>query len=140
MTEFISRNYGSKSYEIIIKTESKEHYKAAEDFARQLIDHAKPEPPDFAAEDWVRLCNYFGNLLPGVCMEECAELIQAINKMQRFMAAGNKELPVDKFAEELADVIIASNLLRLKWGIDYEKVEEKFIFKMERNIKRARGE
>ena len=42
MTEFITRNYGNKNYEVIIKTDSKEHYKAAEDFARRLIDHAKP--------------------------------------------------------------------------------------------------
>ncbi len=39
MTEFISRNYGNKSYEIIIKTKSKEHYKAAEDFAKRLVSH-----------------------------------------------------------------------------------------------------
>lgn len=43
MTEFITRNYGNKEFEIIIKTDSKEHYKAAEDFARKLIDHEKPE-------------------------------------------------------------------------------------------------
>ncbi len=43
MTEFITRNYGNKEYEIIIKTDSKEHYKATEDFARRLIDHAKPK-------------------------------------------------------------------------------------------------
>ena len=42
MTEFIARNYGNESFEIIIKTDSKEHYKATQDFARQLIDHAKP--------------------------------------------------------------------------------------------------
>ena len=28
MTEFISRNYGKEGYEIIIKTDSQEHYKA----------------------------------------------------------------------------------------------------------------
>ena len=43
MTEFITRNYGNKEFEIIIKTDSKEHYKAAEDFARKLIYHEKPE-------------------------------------------------------------------------------------------------
>lgn len=43
MTEFITRNYGNKECEIIIKTDSKEHYKATEDFARRLIDHAKPK-------------------------------------------------------------------------------------------------
>ena len=42
MTEFISRKYGSEGYEIIIKTDNHEHYKSTEDFARRLIDHAKP--------------------------------------------------------------------------------------------------
>ena len=42
MTEFISRNYGKEGYEIIIKTDSHEHYRATEDFARRLIDHSKP--------------------------------------------------------------------------------------------------
>lgn len=43
MTEFITRNYGNKEYEIIIKTDSKEHYEATEEFARRLIDQAKPQ-------------------------------------------------------------------------------------------------
>lgn len=42
MTEFITRNYGNEAFEVIIKTDSKEHYKATEDFARRLIDHEKP--------------------------------------------------------------------------------------------------
>ena len=42
MTEFISRKYGKEGYEIIIKTDSHEHYRATEDFARCLIDHSKP--------------------------------------------------------------------------------------------------
>ena len=42
MTEFISRNYGKEGYEIIIKTDSHEHYRATEDFARRLIDNTKP--------------------------------------------------------------------------------------------------
>lgn len=43
MTEFITRNYGQKEFEVIIKTDSKDHYKASEDFARRLIDHTKPQ-------------------------------------------------------------------------------------------------
>ena len=43
MTEFITRNYGNKEFEVIIKTDSKEHYKETQDFARKLIDHAKPQ-------------------------------------------------------------------------------------------------
>lgn len=42
MTEFISRKYGNDGYEIIIKTDSHEHYKAAKGFARRMIDHEKP--------------------------------------------------------------------------------------------------
>ena len=42
MTGFISRKYGTNGFEIIIKTDSEEHYKATEAFARRLIDHAKP--------------------------------------------------------------------------------------------------
>lgn len=43
MTEFITRSCKAESrYEVIIKTDSEEHYKATEDFARRLIDHAKP--------------------------------------------------------------------------------------------------
>lgn len=43
MTEFIDRNYSNKEFEVIIKTDNKEHYKAAVYFARRLIDHAKPQ-------------------------------------------------------------------------------------------------
>ena len=42
MTEFISRNCGKEGYEIIIKTDSNEHYRKTESFARRLIDHSKP--------------------------------------------------------------------------------------------------
>ena len=43
MTEFITRNYGNKEFEVIIKTDSEEHYKETQDFARKLINHAKPQ-------------------------------------------------------------------------------------------------
>lgn len=42
MTEFITRNYGNNAFEVIIKTESEDHYKEAQEFARRLIDHEKP--------------------------------------------------------------------------------------------------
>ena len=43
MTEFISRDYGDKEFEVIIKTDDKKKYEDAQKFARQLIDHAKPK-------------------------------------------------------------------------------------------------
>lgn len=77
MTEFVSRKYGDEGYEIIIKTDSEEHYKAAEAFARHLIDHAKP----MTAADKIRamsdreLASFFAdkviaaslNILSGEC-------------------------------------------------------------------------
>ena len=50
MTEFISRKYGNNGYEVIIKTDSHEHYTASEEFARRLIGHAKP----MTNADWIR--------------------------------------------------------------------------------------
>lgn len=41
MTAFISRAHGGKEWEVIIKTDCKEHYKYAELFARKLIGHGK---------------------------------------------------------------------------------------------------
>ena len=42
MTELITRNHGNNAFEIIIKTDNKEHYDATQAFARELVDHAKP--------------------------------------------------------------------------------------------------
>lgn len=53
MTEFISRKYGNKGYEVIIKTDSHEHYKATEDFARRLIGHAKPVTDIYDGCKWI---------------------------------------------------------------------------------------
>ena len=71
MTEFISRNYGNECYEIIIKTDSHDHYRATEEFARRLIDHSKPMrnadkiramsdeelAKSFAGADWCAYCD-----------------------------------------------------------------------------------
>ena len=53
MTEFISRKYGNEGYEIIIKTDSHEHYKATEDFARRLIGHTKPVADNNVGGKWI---------------------------------------------------------------------------------------
>lgn len=41
-TEFITRNHGNREFEVIIKTDNKEHYEAAQSVARRLIDHDVP--------------------------------------------------------------------------------------------------
>lgn len=44
MTEFITRVcHGESRYEVIIKTDNEDHYKTAQDFARSLIGHEKPQ-------------------------------------------------------------------------------------------------
>lgn len=53
MTEYISRNYGNKDYEVIIKTDSYEHYAESVAFARQLIDHAKPVTDNNVGYKWI---------------------------------------------------------------------------------------
>lgn len=67
MTEFITRNYGNKEFEVIIKTDSKEHYKEIQDFARKLIDHAKTQTnadriramSDEELAEWMAECNAY---------------------------------------------------------------------------------
>ena len=65
MTEFISRKYGNDGYEVIIKTDSHEHYTASEEFARRLIGHAKP----MTNADWIR----------SMTDEELAEFIRDVS-------------------------------------------------------------
>ena len=63
MTEFITRSCKAESrYEVIIKTDSEEHYKATEDFARRLIDHEKPKTnaDRIRAMSDEELAEYFG--------------------------------------------------------------------------------
>lgn len=40
MTEFIARDYAQKEFEVLIKTDSKEHYNECVKFARSLVDRA----------------------------------------------------------------------------------------------------
>ena len=51
-----------------------------------------------------------------ICMEECAELIQAISKMKR-----GKDYR-DNLSEEIADVFIAINQLRVIYGITDDEI------------------
>lgn len=57
-----------------------------------------------------------------VCMEECAELIQAISKLKRYNPedpnnkVGRKEL-IENLYEEMADVLISLDLLSEIYGL-----------------------
>ena len=67
-----------------------------------------------------------------VCMEECAELIQAISKEKR----GNSDK--DHLAEEMADVIICIEMLKQIYNITEDEIYSWVITKQERTIKRIK--
>ena len=53
-----------------------------------------------------------------VCMEECAELIQAISKAKR------GKIDRNNMAEEIADVLICIEMLKLMYMISNEKINK----------------
>lgn len=61
-----------------------------------------------------------------VCMEECAELIQAISKEKR----GKSDK--DHLAEEMADVLICIQMLRQIYDIQEDSLESQIAIKEER--------
>lgn len=67
-----------------------------------------------------------------VCMEECAELIQAISKEKRGKS--------DKchLAEEMADVIICIEMLKQIYNITEDTIYSWIINKQERTIERIK--
>ena len=65
-----------------------------------------------------------------VCMEECAELIQAISKEKR----GKSDK--DHLAEEMADVIICIEMLKQIYNITEDEIYSWVITKQERIIRR----
>ena len=67
-----------------------------------------------------------------VCMEECAELIQAISKEKR----GKSDK--DHLAEEMADVIICIEMLKQIYNITDDEIYSWVITKQERIIERIK--
>ena len=67
-----------------------------------------------------------------VCMEECAELIQAISKEKR----GKSDK--DHLAEEMADVIICIEMLKQIYNITEDAIYSWVITKQERTIERIK--
>ena len=67
-----------------------------------------------------------------VCMEECAELIQAISKEKR----GKSDK--DHLAEEMADVIICIEMLKQIYNITEDEIYSWVITKQERTIERIK--
>lgn len=70
------------------------------------------------------------------CMEECAELIQAISKQKRNNSNKNKE----HLTEEIADVLICIKLLQSIYDIPDGHIADWIICKQVRVLERIKGE
>ena len=81
---------------------------------------------------WRQSIDHYGRQMQSiVCMEECAELIQAISKKLR-----DPTSPNDHLNEEMADVIICLNLLKLMYGITDKEIHNRVVAKTLRLSKR----
>ena len=81
---------------------------------------------------WWQSIDHYGTRLQSiVCMEECAELIQAISKKLREDTSSN-----DVLDEEMADVIICLHLLRMMYGITDKAIRDRVEAKTIRLAKR----
>ena len=78
--------------------------------------------------------HYGADLQTVVCMEECAELIQAISKMKR--GKDNR----DNLIEEMADVMICIEILKQVYGISDNEIQNYVCQKQNRSIERMKND
>lgn len=79
---------------------------------------------------------YGDDIQSTVCMEECAELIQAISKQKRDKSDKNKEHMI----EEIADVLICIKLLQNIYGIPDGHIEDWVTRKQARMYQRIKDD
>lgn len=85
---------------------------------------------------WQQSIDHYGKRMQSiVCMEECAELIQAISKKLR-----DPTSPNDHLSEEMADVIICLHQLKLMYGITDKAISDWVDAKTLRTAKRMEEE
>lgn len=68
-----------------------------------------------------------------VCMEELAELAKEISKCLR------GEGDIGSLTEEMADVYICLDMLKLMYNIDAEQLQDEISYKQHRTLKRLEG-
>ena len=78
--------------------------------------------------------HYGADLQTVVCMEECAELIQAISKMKRGKDNRNNLI------EEVADVMICMEILKQVYGISDNEIQNYVCQKQNRSIERMKSD
>lgn len=81
--------------------------------------------------------HYGAEIQSTVCMEECAELIQAISKLKRKY----DDIPADglnHLTEKIADVLICIEILKQIYDIPDHSIEDWIEWKQKRILKRMR--
>ena len=78
--------------------------------------------------------HYGANLQTVVCMEECAELIQAVSKTKRGKDNRNNLI------EEVADVMICIEILKQVYGISDNEIQNYVCQKQNRSIERMKSD
>lgn len=105
------------------------------------------DPEQESAVEMRSIARYGIDTQTTVCMEECAELIQAISKLKRFNpedpdnTVSRKEL-IENLYEEMADVQICFSLLITIYGLnplDLRRMMNHKVWRMKRKME-AQGE
>lgn len=116
-----------------------------QDWRDSMKYYLSPEQAD--AVKMRSIARYGNDTQTTVCMEECAELIQAISKLKRYNPedttnkVGRSEL-VENLYEEIADVCICFDLLTEIYGLkpsDVSRMVNHKVWRMKRRLE-AQGE
>ena len=74
-----------------------------------------------------------------ICMEECAELIQAVSKEKRKKRKKHhKNVDKEHLAEEMADVLISFEIIKQVYGITDKDIKKQLEIKQKRNKARLK--
>lgn len=118
---------------------------AEQDWRDGMKYHLSPERT--SAVEMRSVARYGKDMQTTVCMEECAELIQAIGRLKRYNPedpankVGRSEL-VENLYEEMADVRICFDLLIEIYGLkpsDLRRMMDHKVWRMKRRLE-AQGE
>ena len=116
-----------------------------QDWRDSMKYYLSPEQAD--AVKMRRIARYVNEMQTTVCMEECAELIQAISKLKRYNPedptnnVGRSEL-IENLYEEMADVYICFDLLVEIYGLkpsDLRRMIDHKVWRIKRKLE-AQGE
>lgn len=88
----------------------------------------------------IAIQHYGANSQIDVCIEEMAELIQALIKTKRYASDDHFDAFRDNVIEEIADVEIMLQQLRIIFNIDERDIYKKKNFKLDRLTERVEDE